>query len=577
MKFSVVIPTFQRSALLRETLDSLHRQTDKDFEVVVVCDGDDAATRTLAQDYRANYPLKWIFQGANKGQASARNEGACAAQGELLVFLDDDTTPTDEWLASHRRHHQEHGQERFVMVYGKIVETYNRPARTPTESFLRTQRDHYLTESDCCYRGMTMDLGHFVCFGLNGSISRTVFLGANGFDPNLRSMNEDMELGYRLYHRGISFVYEPEATVFHRSTKDLREGFRTQIRLMGESDAYRARDCGQRNSQTVRLTAIHKGNLRQRTFNRMCWKYPKLSANLARWCERAVDAAASKHLFAWWLRLNKSLYWEGVRAKAVDLIGLHGLTGFPVPVLMFHGISWMSNRNSDLYTLTPARFSKWLRWAKRLGYRSCTPTEFTAGAAQDRSLVLTFDDGYEEIYQHAFPVLKENGFRAIVYVVSDLIGRTNVWDDEHGLPQRRLLSREQIIEMHRYGIQFGSHSKTHARLNRLSDLSLRQEVTDSKRFLEDLLGTEVTSFSYPWGETDLRVRRAVAEAGYQTAFTTEDGFNFWNDPLTLRRVNVGGKDTLGDFVLKLATGKDYRQRLSGKAREFASKLNRHAT
>src|SRR5262245_58949265 len=102
MKFSVVIPTFQRSALLRETLDSLHRQTDKGFEVVVVCDGDDSATRKLAQRYRADYPLKWIFQVVNKGQASARNEGARAAQGELLAFLDDDTTPTDEWLALHR-------------------------------------------------------------------------------------------------------------------------------------------------------------------------------------------------------------------------------------------------------------------------------------------------------------------------------------------------------------------------------------------------------------------------------------------------------------------------------------------
>lgn len=346
---------------------------------------------------------------------------------------------------------------------------------------------------------------------------------------------------------------------------------------MGESDVYRVRNGGQRNSQTVRLTAIYQGNLRQRTFNRMCWKHAKLAARLAHWCERAADAAASEQLFGLWLRLNRSLYWGGVRAQEVDLAGLHRLTGVRVPVLMFHSISTMSNRNSDSYTLTPMRFSKWLRLAGTLGYRSCTPTEFTAGAAKGRSLVLTFDDGYEEIYQNAFPVLKETGFRAIVFVVSDLIGRTNIWDDEYGLPQRRLLSAEQIKEMHRYGIQFGSHSRTHARLSRLPEASLRREVADSKHFLEDLLGTEVSSFSYPWGETDLRVRRAVAEAGYQTAFTTEEGFNFWNDPLALRRVNVGGNDTLGDFVLKLATGKDYRQRLFGRAREFASNFNRHAT
>src|SRR5262249_41369028 len=226
MKFSIVIPTFQRSGLLRETLDSLHRQTEKDFEVVVVCDGNDPATRTLADHYRANYRLKWIFQEANKGQASARNEGALAAEGELLVYLDDDTTPTGEWLALHRRHHQEHGEERGVMVYGKIVETYDRPSRSPIEGFLRSQRNQYLNASDHCYRSTDVDFGHFVCFGLNGSISRRAFLAARGFDTNWRSFNEDMELGYRLYHRGVPFVYEPDAIVFHRSTRDLRDSFR---------------------------------------------------------------------------------------------------------------------------------------------------------------------------------------------------------------------------------------------------------------------------------------------------------------------------------------------------------------
>ena len=573
MKFSIVIPTFQRSGLLKETLDSLHRQTEKDFEVVVLCDGYDQATRTLAEHYRADYRLKWIFQDANKGQASARNEGAFAAEGELLVFLDDDTTPTDEWLALHRRHHQQHGHQRVVMVYGKIVETYDRPPQRPTESFLRSQRNQYLDASEHCYCSTNMDLGHFICFGLNSSISREAFLATKGFDPNLRSFNEDMELGYRLYHRGIPFIYEPDAIVFHRSTRDLRDSFRTQLRLVGESDVYRARGCGQRNSQTSRLTAIHRGNLRQKLFNRFCWNHAEFTTALARCCERATDVTASELLFALWSRLNRSLYWEGVRAQELDLRGLYRLIGFPVPVLMFHSISSLSNPESDLYTLGPTRFSRWLRLASKLGYRSSTPYDFAVGLAQSRSVLLTFDDGYEEIYRHAFPVLQETGFRATVFVVTDLIGQTSVWDEEYGLPRRRLLSAEQIKEMHRHGIQFGSHSRTHARLNGLPEAALATEVADSKRCLEDLLGTDVSSFSYPWGETDLRVRAAVAQAGYQTAFTTANGLNFWNDPLTLKRVNIGGKDTLADFVLKLATGKDYRQRLFSKAREFISTLN----
>src|SRR5215510_3679550 len=297
MKFSIVIPTFQRSALLRETLDSLSRQTDKDFEVVVVCDGHDPATRTLADQYQASYPLKWIFQETNKGQATARNEGAFAAGGELLAFLDDDTTPIDDWLALHRTHHKELGRNRIVAVCGKIVETYERPPNTPTEGFLRSGRDRYLAEADSSYRNMRTDFSQYVYFGVNSSIRKDAFLDARGFDPALRSFHEDLDLGLRLHNRGIPFVFEDRAIIYHRSTKDLCEYFRDGFRLMATTDVYRARDRGQRNPQTARLTTMQHGNVGQILFNRLCWKCPKSFARLTRWCERAVDAAASELLF----------------------------------------------------------------------------------------------------------------------------------------------------------------------------------------------------------------------------------------------------------------------------------------
>ncbi len=109
-------------------------------------------------------------------------------------------------------------------------------------------------------------------------------------------------------------------------------------------------------------------------------------------------------------------------------------------------------------------------------------------------------------------------------------------------------------------MQFGSHSLTHRLLTDLSDKELEREVGDSKRKLEDLLGTEVFCIAYPWGGVDGRVRAAAARAGYKIGMTTQEGFNRCEDPLCLRRTNVCEIDNLLWFLLKLATGRDLRLR-----------------
>jgi peptidoglycan/xylan/chitin deacetylase (PgdA/CDA1 family) len=139
------------------------------------------------------------------------------------------------------------------------------------------------------------------------------------------------------------------------------------------------------------------------------------------------------------------------------------------------------------------------------------------------------------------------------------VGTRALYSDGSSLPRKL----ERYINM---AFKIGSHSLTHPVLTRLSNVELRREVTDSKHRLEDLLGNEVSSFAYPWGEVDVRVRGAVAEAGYKFAMSTEEGANFRNDRFSLKRVNVSGQDTLFEFTLKLATGRDYRQRLLGMAR-----------
>jgi peptidoglycan/xylan/chitin deacetylase (PgdA/CDA1 family) len=163
-----------------------------------------------------------------------------------------------------------------------------------------------------------------------------------------------------------------------------------------------------------------------------------------------------------------------------------------------------------------------------------------------------------------------------VYVVTGQIGGTNAWDEKAGFRSRKLLTRDQIAEMHRHGIVIGSHSLTHARLTDLSASQLRQEVTDSKAILEDLLGDEVTTFAYPSGAVNERVRNAVAEAGYRTAFTTADGVNDWTDLLMLNRTSVGEMHSMQEIHLKLMTGRGIashrRQIAIGAAKKLISVL-----
>ena len=123
MGTSVIIPTYRRAELLRETLNSLIPQTDRDFDVVVVSDGEDPPTRALSQNYPAKFPLTWIFTAENHGLPSARNTGANAAQGEILIFLDDDTTPVPDWISQHRKHHLTDNSGMLAVV-GKVVDVF---------------------------------------------------------------------------------------------------------------------------------------------------------------------------------------------------------------------------------------------------------------------------------------------------------------------------------------------------------------------------------------------------------------------------------------------------------------------
>jgi peptidoglycan/xylan/chitin deacetylase (PgdA/CDA1 family) len=187
-------------------------------------------------------------------------------------------------------------------------------------------------------------------------------------------------------------------------------------------------------------------------------------------------------------------------------------------------------------------------------------------ALPPRTVAITFDDGFADNYDLAFPVLAERRMKATWFVVSRDIGKMSAWVDA-GVPVRRMLDTDQLVEMASAGMEIGAHTRTHARLPELSEAGIREEVAGSRKDLEEMLGLPVTSFAYPYGIFNEDSVAAVRKAGFTVACTTRPGWlGSERDLFLVRRVGVFADDSLSVFARKL-TFADYNvswRRLAGR-------------
>jgi len=177
------------------------------------------------------------------------------------------------------------------------------------------------------------------------------------------------------------------------------------------------------------------------------------------------------------------------------------------PILTFHAV----DHRPSVISFLPRVFEHGMALLHDSGYRTLSLVELTdcirrRVSIPERSFVITFDDGYRSVYEHAFPVLQRHGMTATVFLT---VGTTQ----QERLPcmeGRSMLSWAQIKEMHRAGIAFGAHTLTHPDLTRLPAELLEVEVVGGKRVIEDALGSRVDTFAYPFGRYDNRCRELVS-------------------------------------------------------------------
>lgn len=234
--------------------------------------------------------------------------------------------------------------------------------------------------------------------------------------------------------------------------------------------------------------------------------------------------------------MNRVVKWilVGFAAAALAAAVVFVRAKYVLPIVMYHVVVPGGAPNNRL-VVSPQTFEKQLAFLKRHGYRVLwleDAAELMSGRGRrpaGRSLVLTFDDGTEDNYTYMFPILRKYGFPATIFMPVEHIG------------QPGKLTWEQLKEMQESGlVRVGSHSLSHCFLETIADpQQLAREVLGSKQLLEERLGTEVATFSYPCGRLNAQVRSAVEQAGYRAAVVTNPGKRIPdNDRFALKRIRI---------------------------------------
>ena len=202
-------------------------------------------------------------------------------------------------------------------------------------------------------------------------------------------------------------------------------------------------------------------------------------------------------------------------------------------ILVYHklGFPKLMERNKGLH-ISPRLFDSQLAELKAAGF---TSRNLDSSLEQADKVAITFDDGYTSTFLHALEPLAKHGFKAIQFLSSAHIGKRSTWDK----CSEPLMDKAQVREWLQAGHSIGSHSVTHASLDKISESEAKEEITASRQFLEDEFGVEIQHFCYPYGHWNQRISAMVAEAGYLTGSTSDLGINTNStNPYELKRIHA---------------------------------------
>jgi peptidoglycan/xylan/chitin deacetylase (PgdA/CDA1 family) len=236
-----------------------------------------------------------------------------------------------------------------------------------------------------------------------------------------------------------------------------------------------------------------------------------------------------------------------------------------IPILMYHSIELMP-RSTIMRSLhvPPKRFKLQMWILKALGYKGLSLKNlqpYLRGEKQGKVVGITFDDGYQNNFINAAPILKKYKFSATCYLVSKRIGSFNKWDVDKGIDQRPLMTEDEIFKWLDLGLDIGAHSKTHVDLTSISEQDCQNEIYDCKEDLENKFKVSITDFCYPYGHFNESVCTMTKNSGFHSATTMIRGrANPQSDNYQLPRIPINHHTLPHLFIAKILTNYEDRRK-----------------
>jgi len=195
-----------------------------------------------------------------------------------------------------------------------------------------------------------------------------------------------------------------------------------------------------------------------------------------------------------------------------------------IPILTYHSI----DESGSVISVSPAKFKEHMETLKDAGFQSVSLKEIVDCILErhhfpEKSIAITFDDGFKNNYSEALPILKELGFTATIFLVSGKCSGENEWDRQLGsIPTLDLLSWDEVTKMSELGIEFGAHTLNHVDLAVTSKEKALEEIVSSKSMIHEHLNKDVAFFAYPYGR-ESRESQAIVKNEFKGAFSDKMG------------------------------------------------------
>ena len=233
---------------------------------------------------------------------------------------------------------------------------------------------------------------------------------------------------------------------------------------------------------------------------------------------------------------------------------------FPIPILLYHSIATEVAPRFRRWAVSPEQFDEQLRYLREHDFIPLTVSQLMQqrerGCLPERSVAVTFDDGFADFYTGALPLLTQHGFGATLYITTGYVGKTSRWLATEGEGGRAMLDWNQVRELPEHGVECGAHTHYHPQLDTLSLAQARNEVLNSKLVLEAQLGRAVTTFAYPHGYHSGALTQLVRQLGFDSACAVKHAMSSSCDnPFALARIIVSGDTDMSTFA-RLLEGRD---------------------